>query len=195
MSTECSKTRRFANLGRIRKSIGTSGQVLADFATNLDAAISATELIGLHIWITPPPLEWRDGCIVEADERADGYVLRFEGLEDVDIAKQLAGANIVIDAKDMRTEWQAADAADGCGLAVHDTRYGDVGVVREVLATGANDVWVLDGPYGEVLIPVIDEVIIAQDTIARTATTTIPNGLIDTNPLVGGSPDTEPPCV
>ena len=29
----------------------------------------------------------------------------------------------------------------------------------EVIVTGANDVWVVEGPFGEILLPVIDEVV------------------------------------
>ncbi|CDD83887.1 ribosome maturation factor RimM [Collinsella sp. CAG:289] len=46
------------------------------------------------------------------------------------------------------------------GRKVQDSRYGYLGVVTEVICTPANDVWTIDeGPFGELLIPVIDEVI------------------------------------
>ena len=34
------------------------------------------------------------------------------------------------------------------------------GIIVEVIVTGANDVWVVQGPFGEILIPVIDDVVL-----------------------------------
>ena len=42
-------------------------------------------------------------------------------------------------------------------IKVIDERYGDLGILQDVIKTPANDVWVLNGKYGEVLIPLIDE--------------------------------------
>ena len=42
-------------------------------------------------------------------------------------------------------------------IKVIDERYGDLGILQDVIKTPANDVWVLNGKYGEVLIPLTDE--------------------------------------
>lgn len=50
---------------------------------------------------------------------------------------------------------------DLLGRSVVDERFDDLGSIVEVMETPANDVWVLDGSsHGEVLMPVIDEVIV-----------------------------------
>ncbi|MGE5398419.1 MAG: ribosome maturation factor RimM [Chitinophagales bacterium] len=50
------------------------------------------------------------------------------------------------------------------GLQVLDEEKGKLGVLKDVLVTGANDVYVVDGGnWGEVLIPAIKEVILAVD--------------------------------
>jgi len=55
----------------------------------------------------------------------------------------------------------------------------ELGTVVDVIVTGANDVWVIDGPYGEVLVPVIDDVVRDVDEENGTARTRLLDGLID----------------
>ncbi|MCL2024612.1 MAG: hypothetical protein FWG78_02385 [Coriobacteriia bacterium] len=171
-------TQRFVTIGRIKKSIGTHGQVLAD----CNAGVSVCNLIGTTIWVTPPPSVWRSGVVTDAREQGDGVVLTIEGLVSIDEAKQLVGTHLVVAVEDVDESWVllTEDAPEIRGLQVRDARYGDLGTVQDIIVTGANDVWVVDGPYGEVLIPVIDDVCIAQDE--TTATVHIPNGLIDEEP-------------
>ncbi len=53
-----------------------------------------------------------------------------------------------------------------------------LGRVAEVLDTGANDVYVVRGPRGEVLIPAIEEVVRELDLAARRMVVTILPGLL-----------------
>jgi 16S rRNA processing protein RimM len=56
----------------------------------------------------------------------------------------------------------------------------DLGAVTEIIATGANDVLCVQGPRGEVLLPMIDEVIVDVDA---------QDGIIVVDPLEGLIPD------
>jgi 16S rRNA processing protein RimM len=49
------------------------------------------------------------------------------------------------------------------GMTVRDEEHGLLGEVVETIITGANDVWVVEGPLGQVLLPVIDDVVISID--------------------------------
>ena len=61
-----------------------------------------------------------------------------------------------------------------------DTARGVLGDVVDVIVTGANDVWVVEGgPHGRVLLPVIDPVILSVDLEARTAEVELLPGLIE----------------
>ena len=42
----------------------------------------------------------------------------------------------------------------------------------------ANDVWVIDGPFGEVLVPVVDEVVVEVPD-AGPIIVSVPSGLVD----------------
>ena len=55
----------------------------------------------------------------------------------------------------------------------------EIGAVKEVLQTGANDVYIVDSPaHGELLLPAHDETILSIDFEARVITMSLPDGLI-----------------
>ncbi len=65
------------------------------------------------------------------------------------------------------------------GLPVRTEDGVDLGVVTEVLETGANDVYVVNGgAHGEVLIPVLPETILSTDIAGQMLTVRLPEGLL-----------------
>lgn len=65
------------------------------------------------------------------------------------------------------------------GLEVHDEEKGYLGQVAEVLQTGANDVYVVQGgPYGEILIPALKQVVPEIDITAGKMTVKLLPGLL-----------------
>ena len=57
----------------------------------------------------------------------------------------------------------------------------EIGRIKEVLQTGANDVYVVEGDeFGEVLIPAHEETIVNIDFEAKTVTMSLPEGLLPT---------------
>lgn len=66
------------------------------------------------------------------------------------------------------------------GLQVHTTAGEHLGTVEEVLSTGANDVYVVPGPRGEVLIPALKTVIRTVDLTAGQLIVELPPGLLAT---------------
>ncbi|MDZ4181056.1 MAG: hypothetical protein U1E29_17785, partial [Coriobacteriia bacterium] len=66
------------------------------------------------------------------------------------------------------------------GFRVKDRDRGLIGTVEEVIVTGANDVWIVEGgPFGQVLIPVIDDVVREIDAEAECIDVTLLDGLIE----------------
>ncbi|MDQ7026608.1 MAG: ribosome maturation factor RimM [Anaerolineae bacterium] len=65
------------------------------------------------------------------------------------------------------------------GLTVKTDTGQELGAIKDVIETGANDVYVVSSrQYGEVLIPVHDETLIEIDTDAAIVTVKLPNGLL-----------------
>ena len=78
-------------------------------------------------------------------------------------------------------ELDSLDAAytDLMGREVVDERFGLLGTIVEIMSPPPNDVWVVEGDrYGEVLIPVIEQVVLdLPDT--GTISVHVMDGLID----------------
>jgi 16S rRNA processing protein RimM len=64
------------------------------------------------------------------------------------------------------------------GLMVRSSDGQDLGPITNVLTAPENDVYVVRGAYGEVLIPAIDDVVLAVDLDARVVTVEIVPGLL-----------------
>lgn len=143
-------------VARVGKARGLEGEVTATTAGDLPFCVYE----GLRVHVVPPTLYGVRELTVTLVEDGPGstYRLRFEEVSSIGAAEQLAGRYLLADADDL-------DLSDTrlheMGRRVIDERHGDLGEIVEVIETAANDVWVVRGPLGEVLVPVIDDVIVA----------------------------------
>ena len=64
------------------------------------------------------------------------------------------------------------------GLAAWTEQGEYLGRVREVLNTGANDVYVIRGPKGDILLPAIDDVVREVDLETGRLAVVLPEGLV-----------------
>ena len=91
-----------------------------------------------------------------------------EGVDDPDAAEALRGATVAIAVGDLPAkapgEFYYYEAI-GCAVTTTEGRH--LGVIEEVFATGANDVWVVRDGVAEVLVPVIDNVVKSIDLSGR----------------------------
>ena len=103
-----------------------------------------------------------------------------EGLSTAAAAEAMRGAIVMVDRCDLPPagpqEFYYHEAI-GCEVV---TLAGErVGVIEEIFATGANDVWVVRDGEREVLVPVIGDVVKAMDLEHRTMTIEAVPGLLD----------------
>lgn len=70
-------------------------------------------------------------------------------------------------------------AHDLIGLAVETAEGEKLGRVAEILFTGANDVYVVQGPEGELLLPALRKVVLEVDLEAGRMVVVVPDGLRD----------------
>ena len=77
------------------------------------------------------------------------------------------------------------DADALLGRAVRDVRRGDLGAIEEVLRGPAQDVWVVRGPYGEVLVPAVEPIVVASDPedLAAPLVVDLPRGMVEDDAL------------
>jgi 16S rRNA processing protein RimM len=91
-------------------------------------------------------------------------ILRLSSVTSVDDAESLRGRLLTL------PESELAPLAEDefysyqlIGLEVVDLDGTHLGKVVELIATGSNDVYVVNGPCGELLLPAIDDVILEVD--------------------------------
>ena len=94
----------------------------------------------------------------------DAVFMNVEGVADRDAAERLRGTRLYIDrAHAVQLDEDTNFLADLVGLrgAVSDGR--DLGKLTDVLQPGGNDVYVFNGPLGEVLVPALKSVVAKVD--------------------------------
>ncbi|MBR1853315.1 MAG: 16S rRNA processing protein RimM [Lachnospiraceae bacterium] len=108
-------------------------------------------------------------------------ILKFKGLETPEeVAKYRQKSLYVTRENAVRLGRDEYFIADLMGLAVYDEDGTEIGVLREVMETGANDVYVIDLKDGrELLLPAIKECVLNVDVEAGKMQIHILDGLLD----------------
>ncbi|MCI0802347.1 MAG: 16S rRNA processing protein RimM, partial [Chloroflexi bacterium] len=132
----------------------------------------------------------RDGVTAEdqtyqiAESRLTGskgndiLIVSFRGFRDRDQALRLAGLLLCV------TQSQVPAAEDGeyfhyqlIGLKVRTVAGEELGELAEILETGSNDVYVVSGAAGEILVPALSHVVREIDIDAGLMVVDLPEGL------------------
>lgn len=162
----------FIEVGRVSKTHGLNGEV----SVIVTGGLPIDSLPGLEVWFVPPPRGLRSARIAGVRPGPKGPLFALEGVSDIGSAEALRGCSVLARSVDVP---EVAEEFDPVGVTVTDTERGLIGTIEDVIVTGANDVWIVDGPFGQVLIPVIDDVVREIDEVALTARVTLLPGLID----------------
>jgi 16S rRNA processing protein RimM len=106
-------------------------------------------------------------------------LMTLRGIADRDAAEKWRGAYVYIDVADaLPLEEGEYYHHQVVGLAVSTEEGEDLGRVTEILTTGANDVFIIQGPRGEILLPHIADVVLDVNLDAGTITVRVPEGLL-----------------
>lgn len=110
------------------------------------------------------------------------WLVRLEGRESIGAAQPLVGCEVLMHYRDL-----PAPATDEFywhqlqGLKVIDRHLGELGVLTDLMSTAAHDIYVVQGPFGEVLIPVVAEFVLDIDPEAGWVRVELPEGLVQLN--------------
>lgn len=115
------------------------------------------------------------------DMPSEGWEVAFEGVESIDAAEALAGSYCLVAEDELPDIGVADDVAVLQGFSVHDLVHGELGSVVAVHVNPAQATLEIEGPYGQVLIPFVDEFVSHVDEDARTMQTNIPESLLVLN--------------
>jgi 16S rRNA processing protein RimM len=149
-------------VGRVLRPHGVRGEVRVEVLT------AYPERLGEHAWFYLAPAEAPDDVSRHRVERVRPHgnivLVKFAGYEDRDAADELRDMLVKI-------ATETAVPLDEGELYVHqiigldaETDVGEwLGKVVEVIETGANDVYLIRGPRGEVLLPAVRDVVVDVD--------------------------------
>ncbi len=118
---------------------------------------------GMRVALTPPALNRERMSTVErATPGGDGAtgLVRFSCAHNLDEASDLTGCYVLAEASDLDLEPLTAAVDDLIDRPVADDRLGDIGCITEVICGPANDAWVVEGRFGEAILPVIPDVVL-----------------------------------
>lgn len=116
--------------------------------------------------------------IVSARVQPDGVYLTLEGIETREEAEKLRGATVKIDRADvppLKEGWYYFELE---GMQVFEGEL-CLGVLTQVMATGANDVYLVKGEKGEICIPALKSVVKKVDVPGRRMDVELPLGLLE----------------
>lgn len=169
---------RFLVVGRVIRPHGVRGEVRVELHTSDPDRFES--LASVHIG---DPAN-KPVAITSARRHQDVALVTFDGIIDRDAAEKLRDQWLYIPVE------EAAPLAEGEyflyqleGLTVQDESGRVLGQLSEVIETGANNVFVVSGPLGDLLLPDIPDVIRDIDFDKGRITVNLLPGLIDPSVL------------
>lgn len=116
--------------------------------------------VGMRVAAVPPALRanrWHE--VVSCFGSGTGQLVRLSGVTGISGAEGLVGKVLLAPVGELPPDFALHDAPSLVGRAVEDVRLGWTGTIVAVMCGPANDVWVVEGPRGEVLLPVVPSVV------------------------------------
>ncbi len=144
-------------VGRINGPWGVRGHVkVTSFTSNPNRLKTNSTVI----------IKNRNTTIVDVKTISKSLVLRFDNVNNKEVASELSGELIEIDQTQLpELPTDSFYVHDLEGIVVFSTNGDIVGILREVLQTGANDVYLIATTTNtEILIPAIRSVVLEIDT-------------------------------
>jgi 16S rRNA processing protein RimM len=158
-------------VGKITKAFGIRGEVAVQIMTSAPA-----RLLSLRRAYLAPVAEAerhadtsaRPVAIERATVESRGARVKFADVNDRTAAEKLVGMLLMVDqTQQMRTPPDTWFVHQIIGIAVVDEQDNLIGTVKDVLHMPAQDVYVIHGQRGEVMIPAVREFILSVDVAAQ----------------------------
>lgn len=108
-------------------------------------------------------------------------IISFKGFEDINLIEKYKGCDIYVDRENaVALEEDEYYIADAIGSRIVDEDGKDIGILDDVMQTGANDVFVVKTPEGkEILMPVISDCVLDMDLENQIITVRLMKGMLD----------------
>jgi 16S rRNA processing protein RimM len=154
-------------LGRVSRPNGLSGAVVVQ----IDPSMSDVFVRGLEVELAPRSGSPRKTRVRSAAPVRGGLRATFDGVDDRNASEALVGADVRVEREALGFDEGEFLESDMLGLDVVDADGAALGPIVEVIATGANDVYIVRAADGsEVLIPAVGHAVLSVDLVARRMT-------------------------
>ena len=107
-------------------------------------------------------------------------IVKFKGIDNINDIEKYKGKSLLVDRENaVKLRKDEYFIADMIGLQVYTEDGETFGVLKDVLETGANDVYIINSPkHGEVLVPAIKKCILEVDVEGGKMTIHLMEGLV-----------------
>jgi 16S rRNA processing protein RimM len=151
--SEARNSPAYLAVARVRRPFGVRGELLLEILTDFPARLTQNEILYAGNERAP--------CEVETIRRhGTDMLLQLKAVRDRDAAEKMRGTVFAIRVDDLPPLPAGVYYLHQIeGLEVFTEQGERLGRVKEILKTGANDVYVVQGDKGEILLPAIPQVI------------------------------------
>jgi 16S rRNA processing protein RimM len=156
------------------------GAVVRPWGVHGDFLVKTFADASRHLRLKRVFIEGVERHIERSRQHSGGLMLKLRGIDTPEDAAKLRGATLELPESQF-----AAPPRDTyyhfqlLGLRVRTTSGQDVGILEEILENPANDVYVVRGPKGEVLVPAIGDVVKEVDVQQGVVTIEAIPGLLE----------------
>lgn len=161
-------------MGSVARAHGLLGEVIVDAWSDAPERFAPGGAMTARI----PGGGSRALVVASARPLGERLLVRFEGYETRSDAETLRGADLTIARRDVAPLPEGAHYRfELLGLRVKTREGAELGVIQDVFSTGSNDVLVVRGPRGEVLLPSLASVVVSVDLGRGEMVVEVPPGL------------------
>jgi 16S rRNA processing protein RimM len=168
--------RDFVHIGHVVRPHGVTGLLrIVSYAQSKETFLKAGS-----VYIGQANGEWEEHTVVSIREQGSRYLLKVSGVESVETAEELRGADIFVGEESLgEKEEDDFYHFELLGLDVYLDTGSYLGVLKGIFPTGSNDVYVVQGQGKEYLIPAIYQVIKEVDPLEGRMIISAMKGLLD----------------
>ncbi len=147
---------RLVVIGQVGKPIGIRGEIrVKPFTRSLEVFERSSILV----------LDDSAFRVVGLRKYKGSPIISFEGIDTPEKARELGGCLVRTHAENLPPKDEGEYYwFELIGMRVHSRDGRDLGTVTTIIETGANDVLQVEGKFGEILLPMIDQVVLEVDT-------------------------------
>jgi len=171
-------------VGRVVKPQGRHGEVVVEPLSDRPDRFPGLR----RVYLGPAGAEAREMSVVSCWPHKGRFVLKLEGVESIEDGERLRGLDVGVGIEELAALPEGSYYHHQLvGLQVRDEQDSSLGRVREIVETGAVPVLAIDGPVGELLVPLAAEFVRTVDLARGLLTIAVPETEAAASPRRGAA--------